>query len=460
MQEDVVFIGFNYVDYNYYNPDIFKVKVTATVGGTECPDELQTKVVYPKIDIIDFKSTKSVTHEGDWVTHDPEWRSTMTDESVSVFTRKTKIKVDATFKTTLALTDPTEISRLYANVAWWVTGDCDLESEPTAQSVSGDSTVITMEGTSVLMDEIYAYEQSWLWTRGLKYEWFYEMTDTGSEDHDIKPDPDDNQHDLYVTLSDPAGATTYETLLHISCNAARGENTVTETQQETWDEFIDCEVKRKDGAQMSYYADYNVGHYQTRELIEHTDGQCGSWAKLYLDILRHHGIDNANDYVHFTPKKPDDDGFLVNEWDFSGAGTSGDADYPYINILDLSGAWPTAAAYPWLGTPEVSDQNGIPGQKTANPASIFGNHQITLVQSEYRDPSYGEVFTGLDDVDNRAIAGFYKTETRIGDEDVMGMDLNNDGDMTDIAVSYLVMLIRKNQAGEDLERTMGWTNYP
>jgi hypothetical protein len=290
-------------DEDYDNPDIFKVIITATVGGVESTDELQIKVVYPKIDVIDFKSTKRIIHEGDWAEHDPEWTSTITDKSVSVFTKKTKIKVDATFKTILPLTSPTEISRLYANAAWWVVGDCDLTSELTVPPVSGDSTVITMEGTSALVDMIYAYERTdWFW-RELQYDWTYRMSETGSADHDIKPQAVDNKHDLYVTLAepitDPSSPTVYETVLHISCTAARGETAVTNTISEVWTDgdFDDRDVRRKDGTLMKYYAN-SAAPYNTPmtldELLKQANGRCGTWQELFLDTLWVQGIVSAN----------------------------------------------------------------------------------------------------------------------------------------------------------------------
>jgi hypothetical protein len=383
------------------------VKVTATVGGTECTDELQVKVVYPKIDIIDFKSTKSVIHEGDWVIHDPEWTSTMTDESVSVFTRNTKVEVDATFKTILALTDPTEISRLYANVAWYVAGDCDLESKPTAQPVSGDSTVITMEGTSDLMDEIYAYEESWLWTRNLKYEWFYEMADTGSEDHTIKPDADDNQHDLYVTLNVPVSTPVYETVLHISCNAARGENTEDDTIDEVWSDFADQDVRKKSGAApMTYYGNaaqpYNAAT-DLGGLLNSGDGRCGTWFDLLDHALRVQGIAGQSlmhihidlptyvpaavaDYLATYGNTPAADGytfwgdvFFVKNWDLS-------------SLPDVWGA---------------VDETGVEGQGNGNPLATFNDHALMEINTKVYDPSYGTgPFDSLLDWEDASLDGY------------------------------------------------------
>jgi hypothetical protein len=331
-----------------------------------------------------------------------------------------------------------------------------------------------MDGTTELVDKIYAYEKAdWFW-RELQYDWTYRMSETGSADYTIKPLAADNQHDLYVTLADPLNAVVWETVLHISCTAARSETTVANTEDEVWTDgnFDGRDVRRKDGAQMGYYVDYTNGIAgKCWELIKQLDGECSTWASLYLECLRVHGIDNPNEYVHLVPSRPIEranGGFLVNNWEFIGNGTSGNTDYPYMNIIGAAGTvFPTATGYPFKGTPEVVDKNGIPGQKNANPASMFGNHQMTLIQSEYRDPSYGAVFAGADDVeratavDDGAITGYYIYEERKGNEADLDIDLNDNNNKTDMNVVYYVMLIRRNLTGQnDLIRNPLYVNYP
>jgi len=450
----------------YDTPAIFKAKVTARADGQSYSAELQVKVVYPKIDIIDFKSTKPVIHEGDWVPHDPEWKSTMTDESVSVFTRKTRIKADATFKTALPLTNPTEINRLYANVAWWVKGDCDLQSNPSAQTISGDSTVVTVEGTSELSNEIYAYDGTWQWWRKLKYEWSYRMPGTGETDHNIAPRPNDNLHTLYETLADPVqGIPVYETLLHITCNAARGKTTVADALSGIWGEFTDRDVRRKYGAnrQMTYYRSYRCQSTTTLALMMGLDGQCGAWAKMFLDMLKHHGIHPPHAYYYFGPAA--EDVILVKKWAFSGSGTSGDALLPYLGVVPSAGAmldWTTFRGdtrYNWIYGKEVSDQNGVPGQGIKNPASFFGNHQLVIIDGSLYDPSYGRLYRSETELDDTSLAGFCTLSPGIVNETVLGVDVNGNHNATDTAVPALKALMRNNPAGLNIQRDNNVTEY-
>jgi len=145
-----------------------------------------------------------------------------------------------------------------------------------------------------------------------------------------------------------------------------------------------------------------------------------------------------------------DDGFAVKNWTFSGSGTSGHSTHAYLNIPDspLVGT----SSYNWLYE-GVSDAPGIPGQGTSNPASLFNNHQV-VISGEYYDPSYGVKHATLQDIDDDAIDGFYIAGMWPVDEPAVGLDLNGDGDMTDMGVSTLVYLFRKNPAGLDIQETL------
>jgi hypothetical protein len=56
-------------------------------------------------------------------------------------------------------------------------------------------------------------------------------------------------------------------------------------------------------------------------------------------------------------------------------------------------------------------------------------------------------------MDDVAIAGYYRMETRQVDEAVVGADLNGDGDWND-TVARTVMLSRRNPAGQDLQEQL------
>ena len=109
---------------------------------------------------------------------------------------------------------------LSAECRWWATGDPDCESEPKKQTISGNETIITLEGKENLPDEIYAYNGTSFWGSDvIEYDWSYEIE---GEDYDIDPKADENKHNLYVTLGAPAVTDVYETILYITCNSARG----------------------------------------------------------------------------------------------------------------------------------------------------------------------------------------------------------------------------------------------
>ena len=78
-------------------------------------------------------------------------------------------------------------------------------------------------------------------------------------------------------------------------------------------------------------------------------------------------------------------GFLVNNWNFIGSGTSGDKKYPYLD--DVGKHY------------EVTKLPGVRGQNLADPLAIFSNHVIAHIDGTLYDPSYGVTYedTGPDD---------------------------------------------------------------
>lgn len=93
---------------------------------------------------------------------------------------------------------------------------------------------------------------------------------------------------------------------------------------------------------------------------------------------------------------------------------------------------------------------GIYGPGTFNPASLFGNHQVVKIGTQYYDPTYGVVYNSLTDIDNLAIDGYYKRLAVLLNEDEVGIDLNSDGDMIDQQVPTDVYMLQKNPVGNQL----------
>jgi hypothetical protein len=237
---------------------------------------------------------------------------------------------------------------------------------------------------------------------------------------------------------------------------------VNSVTSDIWSEFNDRNVVRVlDGKQLTYYSQYDpldssgIPVVTAPQLLATTDGQCGSWADLLIRVRQVQGIDDPDEYVTFTSSTPGE-GFAIKNWSFNASGTSGDPEYPYLNICPLGyadldeavAAVYGASSYNWAYA-EVTDASGIPGQGTENPASLFGNHQV-VIGGIYYDPSYGLLHNSLDDVDATAIDGFFVVRVMQLNESTYDLDLNNDGDTSDTSIPTAVFLFKKNQNGDDL----------
>jgi len=269
-------------------------------------------------------------------------------------------------------------------------------------------------------------------------------------------------------------------VVHLGSHGADGATTQDETITSVWNNvFSGNTVQRVDGMPLWYYHNYRITNVNTESLLApiddngyiHGDGQCGAWAKLMLDVLKAQGIDQQNDYVVIQPSSAS--GFIVNEWQFNGAGT-GDAaiavipgfdrdaivaEYPYLNVLPANGDDINAqgTGYTWRFA-DVSDGAGIEGKgPNANPASVFGNHQFVVevntgTDTTWYDPSYGSVYSGATQdarelyFDDQSLAGYFVYVNADVRESAIQEDLNGNGNMTDI-VSSPVYLLKKNAIG-------------
>jgi len=274
------------------------------------------------------------------------------------------------------------------------------------------------------------------------------------------------RHRVYVLLGAPNQASRYETLIHVGCTNAAGKSTENDVVAAIWNDFTNRNVRRKpadgfnnpDGRQLTYDANWACVNIDTAQLLATGDGQCGSWAKFFIDAMGGQGINHTNEYVLFyqsdgTGPQDPNYGFIVNNWSFaSGAGRSGDANYPYLNVP--ASPFLSSNSYNWLFS-EVMETPGVAGQGNANPASLFGNHQVVKLGTQYHDPSYGLQYSSFADIDTGAIAGYYKVTDLVLDETVLHVDLNNNGNQTDTAVNKLVVLFKKNPAGNQMVELLG-----
>jgi len=356
------------------------------------------------------------------------------------YTCNTKPKIGATFKIPGASN--------WTNLKFKATGPDGISIPATApSSISGD--IVTMpvtESTTALPNTIKYYNKAD--STAFKLDWQMSV-DGGTTWATINS----TKHTVYVTLADPASSLSssnyFESVFEIGCREANGmsgsatDSTVKGVVTDAiFGDFASRNVKRVDGTQLTYYHVYTTPVTTTAGLLSTGDGECGSWTSLFLDIRKAQGITDTSDYVKIEAITGD--GFIVNNWTFSGSGNSGDTDYPYLNlpVTPLSTAFIGTSSYNWLYA-EVTDATGIPGEGNANPASWFENHQMAYVNGQYYDPSYGIKHPDLADIQT-SLAGFYLGPGSYPvNEATVNLDLNGNGNKTDTGVSTTVILFTK-----------------
>jgi len=76
-----------------------------------------------------------------------------------------------------------------------------------------------------------------------------------------------------------------------------------------------------------------------------------------------------------------------------------------------------------------------------------------MISGEYYDPSYGLKHASLADIDANSIDGCYVVRVLALDEATYNLDLNSDGDKTDLDVPTACFLFRKNTPADELIKT-------
>ena len=421
------------------------------IVSAECGNTVSGKVIVCKVELVEltFSGTKYHIVKSDDGTTDytgPHWLDPNSDGNAAdghsypvCFTRNTKMVVSGKWRV--------EPAAPGATIMIQGDGPGNLDFTNTILSISGtNGTISNVECINPFTNQVDFFDPItivWKCSGDGGLNWINAGTST-------------NQ--CYITLDDPL-TDVYYTLVHLGCKNADGAMTASNTTEAIWNEFTDRDVRRVDGVQLTYYASYTCGNVNTADLLKYGDGQCGAWASIFIDMRKVQGIDDTDEYVIFRPIPPlgipqDYVGFLVKNWTFTGNGSSGHATHPYLNLPDspLVGA----TSYNWKFA-EVNDATGIPGQGNANPASLFNNHQV-VISGRYYDPSYGVQHASLQDIDDNAIEGFHIGPVLYPvDEPVVNLDLNGDGDKTDMQIDTGVYLIRKNAAGLDIwEQKYNW----
>ena len=413
---------------------------------SECEDNIQITVL--KIMPKEFSFTNNHTIRKDDSSLDytaPHWQDNSSpldgdaddagDKKCPIcFTRNTNMQVSAFWHIEPA--NPGVSIKIHGD------GPGNLDFPETVATISGNDLSITNVACSYpFADEVNFFDP-------MSIAWSFSVDDGA-----MWCNSGTSANQTYVTLGNPL-TTVFHTLAHLGCMNADGENTATGCTEKIWSEFTDRDVRRVDNVQLTYYASYLCTNISTADLLKHGDGQCGSWARFFIDMRKVQGIDEQDEYVIFKPIY--DDGFIVKNWSFTGNGTSGHPTHPYINFFSNYDALYGSTSYNWLFA-EVNDENGIQGQGNTNPASMFNNHQV-VISGQYYDPSYGIKYANMQEIDD-SIDGFYIQGDGAFDEPTVNVDLNVDGDVNDLGVMVYYRLFRKNPPGVNIDRYMGYTNH-
>ena len=156
-------------------------------------------------------------------------------------------------------------------------------------------------------------------------------------------------------------------------------------------------MQRRDGTPMTYWGTIPLpSQCQTLAgLLAQADGSCVAWSQLFDQALEVQGIDSAS-VVEVTANPnivPGAEQFLVKDWTFTGLGTSGNSDFPYIVGID------------------AMNEDGVPGQGNVEPPPAFENHFVVRFGGQIYDPSYGiGPFNSENEHENAAIDGFLTTD--------------------------------------------------
>jgi hypothetical protein len=178
----------------------------------------------------------------------------------------------------------------------------------------------------------------------------------------------------------------YWTLLEISCRAAHGATTEAQLVSRTFGALKTTTGdgngprRARDNQRLSYWLQgiNSAGVFNTRALLNAGDGggRCGSWARLFCDMLALHGA--VARLVKMVPAQDPvaNHRFLVKNCTFTGAGNAAQAPFTHVG-------------HQTAGNGRCSKAVGAPGQGNTNPTFLFGDHAIVVYGGQFYDPSYG-----------------------------------------------------------------------
>ena len=252
----------------------------------------------------------------------------------------------------------------------------------------------------------------------------------------------------FVTLTDPVGAGAVRlTVLYAGTEGPGGGNGATDNASllsMVWSGFTGLHITRADGTLLQYWGGCNATAFTSANLISSGNGQCYSWASLFVDCLTAWGDTDAItkkvisapgtvQYGVVPTIAPVGGGsfnyLLVGSWNLSAEG------YIPPNNVDILNGWtnyalvPTVAddpnnaniiannpnianqpqwigssgGYIWTGGPPYTSP---PAQNNPNPKADFQNHMVVLINGVLYDPSYGVTYAYDPTSQATQLAGF------------------------------------------------------
>jgi hypothetical protein len=298
-----------------------------------------------------------------------------------------------------------------------------------------------------------------------------------------------SSNQTYVTLDDPRGfnpesgqqkPVIYHTVFHAGISGAVGATNEAQLIQYIFAGFENRTIARADGLDLSYYQPWATTSATTASLIQTRNGACDAWASFYVDVLRAQGVASVTvgNIKVIAPVRANGQwdpwqAMVVKDWtflspvpgqvgnvptnnapqspNFVGLRNAGWRWFNIPNQLDNTNTFPISSAqnnYAWLGTPAVVDGQGVPGQNSQNPHSLFGNHKLVQIGTTFFDPSYGLIYTSLQDFETRALDGFMNPILGLRwQERFTGFDVNNDGMLGNNLVNVLLFRQKTAQVG-------------
>jgi hypothetical protein len=220
---------------------------------------------------------------------------------------------------------------------------------------------------------------------------------------------------------------------------------------------------------LAYVTDWFTTGLTAGDLLLVGDAQCAAWTQFFEWCLFAVGIDPFNENIEvFSDQYQNILGasaeLVVPLWAFNGQHTPPPFQtYPHLNIWNFPRVIIYGSrgegSYQWRFADAI-DQTGAPSQGiTLNPRSLFITHYVTVVESRIYDSSFGNVYASFDAFESGAMQGYaldFTTNNLMNgfqvNEQAVGVDLNNDGEITDVWVIVPGLTFRTNPAGDNLER--------